>query len=141
MATKHDTQRSAKPQKGRLLKAECPGCEMIVYVSRGADIRHGLPSCGCGMRMFFASLEVALEATPELAHEHPDYADWTRRQLNAASRDVSRRGIPMRCGGCNAWISATNERHSCGFHNEVRGNRNFGGWVEGSSRVSAAMPF
>ena len=47
---------------GRLMKAECPTCEFIAYLSRGAAIRHGLPVCACGSRLFFSKLEVQMEA-------------------------------------------------------------------------------
>jgi hypothetical protein len=132
-----------KAQTGRLMKAECPTCEMIAYLSRGAVIRHGMPMCACGSRLFFAKLDVQMEALPELAHEHPDFKAYTEREIRSAIRQVTRvNGSPqLRCGGCNAWISATNERHSCGFHNDVRGNRNHGRWSEGTSRVAAEMPF
>jgi hypothetical protein len=134
--------RSRKPQTGRLMKAECPSCQMIVYLSRGAAIRHGMPSCACGGRVFFSRLEVQMDAVPELAHEHPDYRAWTERQIRSAVRDNARAGmVQLRCGGCNAWVSATNERHSCGFHNDIRGNRNHGRWVEGASRAREEMPF
>jgi hypothetical protein len=129
---------------GRLMKAECPTCEMIAYLSRGAAIRHGLPTCACGSRLFFSKLEVQMEAVPELAHEHPDFAAFTEREIRSAQRASANSVLVpnrLRCGGCNAWVSATNERHSCGFHNDIRGNRNHGRWVEGSSRVSAGMPF
>ena len=33
--------------------------------------------------MFVSSLEVALEATPELAREHPDFKAWTERNDSA----------------------------------------------------------
>src|SRR3954465_9183270 len=115
--------------KGRLRKAECPTCQMIVYLSRGAAIRHGMPACGCGARMFFADLEDALAAVPGVAHEHPDFKAYTEREIRSAMRAATH--VPaaqLRCGGCNAFVSATNERHSCGFHNDVRGNRNFGRW-------------
>jgi hypothetical protein len=131
-----------KPQKGRLMKAECPCCEFIAYLSRGAAIRHGMPQCACGSRLFFSSLDVALEATPDIAHEHPDFAAWTQTQIRSAIREAT--NVPaarLRCGGCQAFVGATNERHSCGFANDIRGNRNHGRWVTGASRVSAAMPF
>lgn len=131
-----------KPTKGRLMKAECPTCEMIVYLSRGAVIRHGMPSCACGSRLFFSKLDVHMEALPELAHEHPDFGAMVRREQNAAIRATSH--VPagrMQCGGCGAFVKATNERCSCGFHNDIRAGRNHGRWVTGSSRVSASIPF
>jgi len=126
------------------MKAECPTCQMIVYLSRGAVIRHGMPVCACGSRLFFSKLDVHMEACPDTAHEHPDYRAHAELEIRRALRE-SRNSVlvpnRMHCGGCNAWITATNHRCSCGFHNDVRGNRNHGRWVEGSSRVSAAMPF
>ena len=127
---------------GRLRKLECPTDGMILYASRGAVIRHGLPHCACGMRMFFRNLEDALCACPELAHEHPDFAAYTEREVRSAQRAAS--NVPagrLHCGGCNAFVPATNHRCSCGFHNDLRGNRNHGRWVEGASRAGAAVPF
>lgn len=115
---------------------------MIVYASRGAIIRHGMPGCACGSDMFFSSLEDALAASPERAHLHPDFKDWTRRQVDAAVRDA--RKVPaerIRCGGCSAWVGATNALCSCGFHNDARGGRNYGRWIEGASRAKADLPF
>jgi hypothetical protein len=135
---------SAKPQTGRLMKAECPTCEMIAYLSRGAVIRHGMPACACGSRLFFSKLDVQLEALPELAHEHPDFKAHTELEIRRAQRAAANHVLVanrMRCGGCNAWIGSANERHSCGFHNDVRANRNHGRWVSGSSRLAAALPF
>jgi len=128
---------------GRLMKAECPHCEFIAYLSRGAAIRHGMPSCACSGRMFFSKLDVQLEALPELAHEHPDFKAYTEREIRSAVREAKRinGGPQLRCGGSNAWVGATNERHSCGFHNDIRGNRNHGRWVSGTSRIASAMPF
>lgn len=135
---------AAKRQTGRLMKAECMGCEMIVYLSRGAVVRHGMPSCACGERMYFSKLDVQLEALPGHAHEHPDFKAFSELEIRRAQR-AARNSVlvpnRMRCGGCNAWISASNERHSCGFHNDVRGNRNHGRWVTGMSRAAAEMPF
>jgi hypothetical protein len=131
-----------KAQTGRLMKAECPACDMIAYLSRGAAIRHGMPSCACGSRLFFAKLDVQMEAVPDLAHEHPDFKAMVRRELESAVRGVSRAPAPrMRCGGCQAWVGASNERHSCGFHNDIRAGRNHGRWVTGSSRLNAGIPF
>lgn len=127
---------------GRLRKIECFGCQMILYSSRGAVIRHGLPRCGCGAHMFFADLEDALAASPTVAHHHPDFAAYTEREIQSAMRAATK--IPserIRCGGCNAWVGASNARCSCGFHNDVRGNRNYGRWVEGMSRTRQDMPF
>jgi len=115
---------------------------MIVYLSRGAAIRHGMPTCACGSRMFFSSLDVQMDAVPDLAHEHPDFKAYTERAIRSAMREATRAGlVQLRCGGCNAWISSTNARHSCGFHNDIRGNRNHGRWAEGTSRANAGMPF
>lgn len=144
MAARKSTRRGAarKPQTGRLMKAECPTCEFIAYVSRGAVIRHGMPLCACGSRLFFSKLDVQMEALPELAHEHPDFAAMVRREVNAAARAAS--NVPaerLRCGGCSAWVGATNARHSCGFHNDIRGNRNHGRWVTGASYAASAVPF
>jgi hypothetical protein len=83
-----------------------------------------------------------MEAVPELAHEHPDFAAYTEREIRSAVRAATH--VPaaqLRCGGCNAFVGSTNERHSCGFHNDIRGNRNHGRWAEGTSRIAAAMPF
>lgn len=127
---------------GRLRKLECPVDGMILYVSRGAVIRHGLPRCACGMRVFFAELDDQFAAAPQHAHEHPDFKAYTEREIRKAQREaVSVPASRLRCGGCNAFVPATNHRCSCGFHNDVRGNRNHGRWVAGGSRVSAAMPF
>jgi hypothetical protein len=142
MAAGKTSHGKAKAQTRRLMKAECSCCQMIVYLSRGAAIRHGMPSCACGERMFFSSLEVALEATPELAHEHPDFAAWTGREIQSAMRDAHRVGAERRrCGGCNAWVTNGAELHSCGFHNDIRNGRNYGRWVEGASRAKHEMPF
>ena len=127
---------------GRLRKIECPTDKMLAYVSRGAIIRHGLPFCACGQRMMFADLEDALCACPELAHEHPDFAAYTERQIRSAQR--ASRNVPadrLKCGGCHKFVPATNHRCVCGFTNDIRGNRNYGQWIEGASRVSSAMPF
>lgn len=135
---------SAKAQTGRLMKAECPGCEMIVYLSRGAVIRHGMPSCACGSRLYFSKLDVQMETVPGLAHEHPDFKAHSELEVRRVLRDARNSVLvpnQLRCGGCNAWVSATNERHSCGFANDIRGNRNHGRWVTGMSRVAAEMPF
>ena len=127
---------------GRLRKIECHACQMILYSSRGAVIRHGMPRCGCGANMFFAELEDALAAAPDIAHLHPDFAAYTEREIQSAMRAAGRVGAAqLRCGGCNAWIARANERHSCGFHNDVRGDRNYGRWVEGASRAREEMPF
>jgi hypothetical protein len=133
---------AAKPQKGRLLKAECSTCEMIVYLSRGAAIRHGMPSCACGSRMFFSSLEVQLETLYHLREEHPDFEAFARREHNRAVRETSH--VPagrMQCGGCNAFVPATNHHCPCGFLNDLRGNRNHGRWRTGSSASRVEMPF
>lgn len=127
---------------GRLRKLECPTDGMIAYCSRGAVIRHGLPFCACGMQLFFADLEDMLAAVPHQAHEHPDFAAYTEREIRSAQRASA--NVPagrLHCGGCNAFVPATNHRCSCGFHNDVRGNRNHGRWVAGASRASAACPF
>jgi hypothetical protein len=132
----------SKGNTGRLRKATCPVCRVIVYMSRGAAIRHGMPSCACGLRLMFESLDDALEATPDHAHEHPDYADWTQREINRAVREAARVGAPqLRCGGCRAWIGRVNELHTCGFENDIRRGRNFGRWIEGASRAKADLPF
>jgi hypothetical protein len=127
---------------GRLRKLECPVDGMILYVSRGAVIRHGLPRCACGERVFFADLEDMFAAAPQHAHEHPDFKAFTEREIRKAQRAATH--VPagrMQCGGCGAFVQASNALCSCGFHNDVRGNRNHGRWVAGASRVSAAMPF
>lgn len=137
-------QSKRKAQTGRLLKAECPTCEMIAYVSRGAVIRHGMMSCACGSRMYFSKLDAQMEALPELAHEHPDFASMVQREVRSARRESANSVLVpnrMRCGGCNAWVGSSNEQHSCGFHNDIRDNRNHGRWATGTSRVAAAMPF
>lgn len=127
---------------GRLRALECPTDGMIAYVSRGAVIRHGLPRCACGMRMFFRDLEDQMAAAYELAHEHPDFAAYVEREVRSAQRAAS--NVPaarLRCGGCNAFVKATNHRCSCGFHNDIRGNRNHGRWQEGASRTGHSIPF
>ncbi len=129
---------------GRSRKLECPTCEMIAYASRGAVIRHGLPHCACGGRLFFRDLEDQFAAAPEFAHEHPDFGAFTEREIRSARRESANSVLvpnQLRCGGCNAWVSAANERHSCGFHNDIRGNRNHGRWVTGTSRLAASTPF
>lgn len=132
----------AAKQTGRLMKAECPTCEMIAYLSRGAVIRHGMPVCACGSRMFFSKLDVQMEALPELAHEHPDFNAMVQREVRSAQRQASH--VPagrFQCGGCNKIVRRTNEQHDCGFHNDIRGSRNHGRWATGSSVSLAAMPF
>jgi hypothetical protein len=69
---------------GRLMKAECPTCQFIAYLSRGAAIRHGLPVCACGSRLYCAKLDVQMEAVPELAHEHPEFKAYTEREIRSA---------------------------------------------------------
>jgi hypothetical protein len=130
---------------GRLRKLECPTDGMIAYCSRGAVIRHGLPFCACGMQLFFADLEDMLAAVPHQAHEHPDFAAYTEREIRSAQREA--RKVPAgtlnchTCGACHAPIRATNTVCGCGFHNDVRGNRNYGRWTAGHSAVSSACPF
>jgi len=128
---------------GRLRKLECPTDGFIAYTSRGAVIRHGLPLCACGMRLYFADLEDMLCAAPELAHEHPDFAAYTEREIRSAQRAATH--VPagrFQCGGCRKFVPATNHLCECGFHNDIRGNRNHGRYVvSGSSRVRAAMAF
>jgi hypothetical protein len=128
---------------GRLRKIECPTDGMVAYVSRGAIIRHGLPYCACGMRMMFANLEDALCACPELAHEHPDFAAYTEREIRSAQRAATH--VPagrFQCGACRKFVAQTNALCDCGFHNDIRGNRNHGRYeVSGSQRIGVEMPF
>ena len=119
-----------------------------VPVHRIPQPRRGDPARSAGLRLRIAP--VLLEARgpdgsgAELAHEHPDFAAYTEREIRSAQRASAKSVLVpnrMRCGGCNAWVGAANERHSCGFHNDIRGNRNHGRWAEGTSRIAAAMPF
>jgi hypothetical protein len=48
--------RPRSTQTGRMRKVHCIGCGCIVYASRGALQRSGLPVCGCGERMALANL-------------------------------------------------------------------------------------
>lgn len=126
---------------GRLRKLECP-CGFISYASRGAVIRHGLPFCACGTRLTFADLDDMLQCAPDHAHEHPEFQDYTRRYVERTVRAATH--VPaerLRCGGCGAFVPAANTRHSCGFHNDIRGNRNHGGWSTGFSASRLETPF
>jgi predicted RNA-binding Zn-ribbon protein involved in translation (DUF1610 family) len=47
-AALHFEEKETKPQKGRMLKAECPDCGYIIRTSKKCMEEKGLPTCPCG---------------------------------------------------------------------------------------------
>lgn len=72
------------------------------------------------------------------------YAEYEHRfgMAPCPTRGIS--GQRLHCGGCHAFIPATNHDCSCGFANDIRSGRNVGRWVSGASYCKQAkeeMPF
>lgn len=93
-------------------------------------------------------LAIAVEVLPpEQLAEHPAYCATRAAEVESAIRSNRRVDTGrLVCGGCHAYISATNHRCRCGFWNDIRSGRNLGRWVEGSSsckewETEQEMPF
>lgn len=126
----------------RLRKAECPVCGYIVRLSRSC-IARGLPVCPCGARLECPCIYDCEYAGAEHVAAHP-LAEREARRLLAPSARVG--AAPMHCGGCHAFISASNRLCGCGFKNDIRSGRNVGHWEEGAATCRAhrdepPMPF
>jgi hypothetical protein len=130
---------SVTASKGsRLRKAECTACGCIVRMSRAAMSRSGVPFCGCGAgRLLVSELEDAARVLPdEQLYEHPGFREWGAAEHRRAIREARKAGERMHCGGCHAFIPASNHACRCGFANDIRSGRNLGGWVSGASYCS-----
>lgn len=126
----------------RLRKAECPVCGYIVRLSR-ACIARGLPGCPCGARMECPCIYDCEHAGADAVAAHPAAQREARRLLQPERRVGA---AQLHCGGCNAFITATNTACPCGFSNDIRAGRNRGHWAEGASscrahREEQGMPF
>jgi hypothetical protein len=96
------TGRPAKAHTGRMRKVHCQRCGCIVYASRGALQRSGLPVCGCGDTMQLANLRdraiVEWDAlTAELESYGRDTYDAAMRELGYTDMIAPRRA-PRRSG-------------------------------------------
>lgn len=120
--------RPAKSYSGRMRKVHCVGCGCIVYASRGALQRSGLPACGCGERMQLANLRdrAAVEwdaLAAELESYGRDAYDAAMRELGHVDMIAPRRstehhgGAQRRCevNGCHKFAAgrycAEHEQH------------------------------
>ena len=66
------------------------------------------------------------EALAELEHEDKTREIRRIEREEGRGRSNDRR---LRCGGCRRWLIAVNEHcGNCGFHNDIRGRRNTGGY-------------
>lgn len=63
------------------------------------------------------------DAIEQLQSEAEQLAD--RRELRRIRRTRVR---TFQCGGCSKFLRAINEDCDCGFHNDIRGRRNMGGY-------------
>jgi hypothetical protein len=127
----------------RLRKIECPACGLILRGARGPLAAAGLPVCACGCPMQWAELEDAyavLDGAELYAHAlvAEEEARHDRRLARNDHGIGLKRSTVGQCGGCRKPITATNERCSCGFANDLRGRRNRGGYGEPDS---GAWPF
>jgi hypothetical protein len=68
-----------------------------------------------------SSREEALEALED---------DELAREVRRLEREGGGRsnGHRLRCGGCQRWLAAANQACGCGFHNDIAGRRNRGGY-------------
>lgn len=122
--------RKPKGYTGRLRKIECPapGCGFIAQVSRGALVRCGFPTCGCGERMQLAhmrdravveydALAEELESFGLVDKDRPELGtvfDRAMRELGytdlvaPSKRDRKSGGDQHRCAyaGCHRWTAA-----------------------------------
>lgn len=114
-------------------KIVCDWCGLIVRGSRGRLLACGMPA-HCGSPMRWGDIEDAYQAGDDALRAHPQYEEDMRRWTRKARRDTRRVGAgPLRWGGCQRFIPATNHACGCGFSNDIRGGRNLGGWVEGAA--------
>lgn len=86
--------------------------------------------------MILDSLDDAMLVSDTVGQAHPDFDAMVRREIRK-SRDT-RSGVSFRCGGCGAFVKSSNAWHSCGFRNDIRGRRNYGGYADGGNH---ALPF
>lgn len=125
----------------RLRKAECPACGYIVRLSRSC-IARGLPTCPCGAQLECPCIYDCEYAGADAVAAHPVAVAESRRLI----RPAPRAGHQLQCGGCHAFITATNQLCGCGFSNDIRSGRNQGQWISGAAtcreyRDEQAMPF
>jgi hypothetical protein len=122
--------------KTRSRKLECHGCGFIARASRGALVRAGMPSCGCGERMALADLrDRAAVDWDALAAELESYGrgayDAAMRELGytdmIAPRDTGGRGggPPKRCAvwQCHRFTAAEYCAEHAGHRPEVTAAR------------------
>lgn len=119
----------------RLRKVECSECGCILRMSRAAMAKCGMPTCGCGARMYPAELSDAYAAGCESIH--PDHADEIRREAEKAIREAPKGfgGSRLQCGGCREYIPSVSHACRCGFQNDIRGRagHNEGHYASGAS--------
>lgn len=137
---------SGNGSRMRLIVCVDPSCTFTTRATRGAVAKVGrCPTCGCGAPMTFDDIEDVLAVFgPDAIVEHPSYVAEMDRWAGQALREATTGGHQRRCGGCQRYIRRVNEECGCGFHNDIRGNRNHGRWVEGASFCKQArdeMPF
>lgn len=124
------------PQTTRYRRVECESCGCIARMTRKALAGSGVPFCGCGAgRMLITSLEdAAAVLSDDALTSHPAYRADAAAEARRAIRAHTGAGNRHQCGGCRVFIPAVNHHCRCGFQNDIRGGRNEGRWVEGSSR-------
>jgi hypothetical protein len=78
--------RPNKGHTGRMRKVHCEACGVILYGSRAALQRSGLPSCGCGEPMTLANLRD--RAVVEWDALEAELRSYGRDAYNAAMREL-----------------------------------------------------
>lgn len=118
--------RPAKGHVGRQRKIHCERCQVILYGSRAALQRSGMPVCGCGERMVIANYRDRAKIEPddleaELVGYGRDAYNAVARELGwprwAATPKPTRGGAGQkRCAWAEGYCSRFTATLYCGEH-------------------------